>query len=77
VAAEDDYDVLHLSCHGDDKGIAVTDNKNVDWPDLAALFTENNYQPSALVMSACCGASDGLAEAFEGKSRMRPNIIFG
>jgi hypothetical protein len=77
LAANDGYDVLHLSCHGDDAGIAVTDNKHVDWSDLAALFEKNNYRPSALIMSACCGASDGLAAAFEGTSRMRPNIIFG
>ena len=77
LAANDDYDVLHLSCHGDDKGIAVTDNDDVDWPNIASLFDKNRFQPSALVMSACCGGSDGLAEAFEGKSRMRPNIIFG
>lgn len=76
LAAKGNYDVLHLSCHGDDVGIAVTDNKSLDWPDLAQLFYRHGYKPSALVMSACCGASDGLREAFAAVST-RPDIIFG
>ena len=58
LAARDNYEVLHLSCHGDDIGIALTDNTYIEWPQFAAIFQEKRYKPAALVISACCGASD-------------------
>lgn len=76
VAAQNDYDVVHLSCHGADDGIAVTDNTNIDWPDFVQFFNAKRYSPEALVMSSCCGAADGLADEFE-KLTSRPKIIFG
>jgi hypothetical protein len=76
LAATDGYDVVHLSCHGADDGIAVTDNTDVDWPEFVRLFDANRYSPDALVMSSCCGAADGLADEFE-KVKSRPKIIFG
>ena len=76
LAASGNYDVLHLSSHGDNVGLAMTDNKPLGWSDLAALFAKHDYNPSALVMSACCGASDNIGEAFENVTT-RPEIIFG
>ncbi|QEX15872.1 hypothetical protein FRZ44_11600 [Hypericibacter terrae] len=76
LAAKGDYDVVHLSCHGADDGIAVTDNTNVDWPDFVRLFSVSGYSPKALIMSSCCGAADGLADEFE-EAESQPEIIFG
>ncbi len=75
LAAKGGYDVVHLSCHGADDGIAVTDNTDIDWPDFVQL-NANRYSPEALVMSSCYGAADGLADEFE-KVKSRPKIIFG
>jgi hypothetical protein len=76
LAKQDDYDVVHLSCHGADAGIAVTDRTNIDWPEFVQLFKARRYSPRALVMSTCCGATSGLAQEFE-KKGARPEIIFG
>lgn len=76
LAAKHKYDVVHLSCHGGDDGIAVTDDTDIGWPKFVQLFNHNHYSPEALIMSSCCGATDGLADEFE-KVDSRPNIIFG
>jgi hypothetical protein len=76
LAGEDGYDVVHLSCHGGDDGIAVTDNTQVGWREFVQLFNKKHFGPEALVMSSCCGASDGLRDEFE-KIKFRPKIIFG
>ena len=75
-AAADDYDVVHLSCHGDDVGIALTDSELIDWPHFAKLFRTHKCNPHALVMSSCCGATDDIANEFE-KVSHGPYIIFG
>ncbi|QDP24069.1 hypothetical protein [Bradyrhizobium cosmicum] len=75
-AAKGDYDVVHISCHGDEIGIAVTNNKPINWPEFVGLFCKHNCNPRALVMSSCCGATDELANEFE-KVPNGPYIIFG
>jgi hypothetical protein len=75
-AAKGDYDVVHVSCHGDDVGIAVTDDARIDWPDFVEIFRKYKCSPHALVMSSCCGAVDDLADEFE-KVANGPYIIFG
>jgi hypothetical protein len=75
-AAKGDYDVVHVSCHGDDLGIAVTNNARINWPEFVGLFREYKCNPHALVMSSCCGAADELANEFE-KINNGPYIIFG
>jgi hypothetical protein len=76
LAAKHHYNAIHLSCHGDEDGIAVTDCTNIDWPDFVQLFNSQKYSPEALIMSSCHGAGDGLADEFT-KVRLRPKIIFG
>jgi hypothetical protein len=76
LAADDNFDVVHLSCHGDRSGIQLADQTDIDWEPFAALFQKHKLQPRALVMSACCGASSGIGEAFA-NARLRPDIIFG
>ncbi len=40
VAHDDNFDVIHISCHGDDKGIQLSDRKCIDWGPLASLFSK-------------------------------------
>jgi hypothetical protein len=75
-AARDKFDVLHISCHGDDDGIALTDNTQLSWQRFVQCFQTLPQCPAALVMSACCGAAAGIGEAFS-QVMIRPNIIFG
>lgn len=76
LASEETFDVIHLSCHGDKKGVQLADGTEIDWKPLADLFQKYRVQPRALVMSACCGASSGIGDAFA-SVRLRPDIIFG
>ncbi|MET4349025.1 hypothetical protein [Bradyrhizobium sp. RT9a] len=75
-AAKLQCNVLHVSCHGREEGISLTDDTLIDWPDFVQIFTDNRYSPKALVMSSCWGAVDEIADEFE-KVRFKPDIIFG
>jgi hypothetical protein len=82
-ASKKGCDVLHISCHGDDNGIGLCSDDprsrgpmGLSWDELTALFQDNGRAPTALVMSACCGAATGLGKAFGGVSN-RPKIIIG
>jgi hypothetical protein len=75
-ATEGNFDVIHLSCHGDKDGIQLANRASIDWDPLAALFQKYKAHPRALVMSSCCGAASGIGYAFA-KVQLRPNIIFG
>lgn len=68
--------VIHLSCHGDEDGIALASNYQPSWDKFADLFQRNKWCPKALVMSSCCGATSGIRRAFKKKVK-RPEIIFG
>jgi hypothetical protein len=75
-ASRGGYDVLHISCHGGDDGIALSNNEQLDWTQFAACLQEHGSCPKALVMSSCCGASTGVGTAFS-RVTVKPNIIFG
>jgi hypothetical protein len=75
-AAADHYNIIHLSCHGNMKGFFLTDGTKQSWDEFAQAFQEYKLNPNALVMSACCGASSGIGNAFE-IMKLRPEIIFG
>jgi len=68
--------VFHLSCHGDETGIQLCDGEDISWSRLAGYFQTGPYCPDALVMSACCGVSAGIADEFAKRDK-RPKIIFG
>lgn len=70
------FDVIHLSCHGDKDGIQLANRTCIDWEPFAKLFQKCRAHPRALVMSACCGASSGIGRAFANVP-LQPNIIFG
>jgi hypothetical protein len=76
TACTDDYDVLHLSCHGDEEGIQLTDETLLSWNELADCFQERERMPCALVISSCVGGDHGIARAF-GQRKRRPDVIFG
>jgi hypothetical protein len=69
-------DLIHLSCHGGEDGIALPDDYQPSWDKFADFFQENKWCPKALVMSSCCGATRGIRDAFKNKPN-RPEIIFG
>lgn len=75
IAEAGGYDVLHLSCHGNSKGIGLPDDTDLSWQEFADLFPKNDASP-ALVMSACCGGSKIVATAFE-NHKHPPSFIFG
>ena len=76
AASEDEYDIFHLSCHGDDDGIQLTDETELSWDDLADCFQDLENTPEALVLSSCLGGDAGVARAFRSR-KLRPSVIFG
>ncbi len=76
ASATEGYDILHLSCHGDAKGIQLTDETELSWEELADCFQELERIPQALVVSSCVGGDGGIARAFQNRKR-RPSVIFG
>lgn len=75
-ASENAYDVFHLSCHGDEEGIQLSDSTEISWEDLADCFQKADRMPTALVLSSCVGGDRGIARAFKERKR-RPQVIFG
>jgi hypothetical protein len=69
-------DIFHLSCHGSQQGIRLTDGTRLRWDELAGLFQEANPIPKALVLSSCHGGDAGITTAFS-KLPHRPDVIFG
>ena len=74
--ARREFDVLHVSSHGDENGIALANNKGPTWDEFAGAFQQAPKAPKVLVMSSCCGASSGIGEAFASAEK-RPGIILG
>jgi hypothetical protein len=82
-ATKAECDVLHISTHGDEKGIAICNDvrgsrlpQGFEWAEFVRLFQDSYDAPAALVTSACNGASSGLARAFS-RVEKRPKIIIG
>jgi hypothetical protein len=75
-ASTNAYNIFHLSCHGSEKGIRLSDNTRISWEDLAGYFQKVDHIPTALVLSSCIGGDSGIAHAFE-ERKQRPQVIFG
>ncbi len=71
-AARLEFDVLHLSCHGDDVGIQLSDMSIIDWLELVDLLDVFATPQRILVMSSCAGGSIGLTKAL-----VNQDTIFG
>jgi hypothetical protein len=76
TASEKGYEIFHLSCHGDKKGIQLTDGTNLSWEEFAECFQTTKTMPGALIISSCVGGDSGIARAFA-KRKHRPSVIFG
>lgn len=75
-AKDGNCNLIHLSCHGGEDGIALADDDRPTWDEFADFFQRKDWSPKALVMSSCCGASSGIHKAFK-RRKKRPGIIFG
>lgn len=76
-ASNNEYNVFHLSCHGNEAGVKLSDETEICWKDLADRFQNTTKSPpTALVLSSCAGGDRGIALAFK-KCRQRPQVIFG
>lgn len=76
-------DVIHVSTHGNEDGIAVCNDirdgsrpEGFEWEEFVGLFQGRGEPPKALIMAACNGASSKLAKAFASVPK-RPKIIIG
>ena len=76
TASDNDYDIFHLSCHGDQDGIQLSDQTDISWDHLAECFQDADTLPKALILSSCVGGDRGIARAFKERKR-RPQVIFG
>ena len=70
------FDVLHVSSHGNDKGIALANDRGPKWDRFVSTFQHASKAPRVFVMSSCCGASSKIGAALT-KASHRPEIIFG
>ncbi len=76
-AAVHKYEAVHISCHGDEDGVALTlKGENLNWSEFVACFRNNMRCPEAVIMSSCCGADSEIGLEFA-KGTPRPKIIFG
>lgn len=75
-ATQKRYKPLHLSCHGGNSDLQLSDMTNISWATFAGYFQGGDYCPDALVTSARKGASTGIGQAFADREK-QPKIIFG
>jgi len=78
-ASRENFNIIHLSCHGDDDGIDVglpRKDHSLVWSKFVELFQNVEAEVPALVMSTCCGAASGIYKAFS-VCKKRPDFIFG
>jgi len=75
-----DFQALHISAHGDDRGISLSDGDFVTWLDLAGLLIRfggiPNKAKKILIVSSCMGGYVGLSKALE-KRGVAFRFIFG
>lgn len=66
------FKVFHLSCHGNDDGVVLSDGCFLDWLSLGKLFRRYASEDRVLVLSCCSGGYVGVTKAFK-----KENIVFG
>jgi hypothetical protein len=66
------FKIFHLSCHGNDDGIGLSDGSFLDWLSLGRLFRRYASLEKVLVLSCCSGGYVGVTKAFQ-----KENIVFG
>jgi hypothetical protein len=62
------YPILHLSMHGNEKGIGLTDNTFLPWTDLQGMLTplNNHLKGKLLICISSCFGSYGCQMAMNG-----------
>lgn len=75
-ALKDDFGVFHLSCHGDDDGIRLSDGEDLGWSALAAILKPLASEKRLLVMASCSGGYAGLATELR-KAQAIFGYVFG
>lgn len=75
-ATEQEYNVFHLSCHGNDDGFRLCDGEDIGWLELAEMLQPFAGSGRLLVNSSCQGGHIRAAKAFA-KSPMRFDYILG
>ncbi|ESX20338.1 hypothetical protein X747_29100 [Mesorhizobium sp. LNJC384A00] len=60
-ALKGDFGVFHLSCHGADDGVRLSDGTDLSWTELAEILKPLASVDRLLVMACCSGGYAGLA----------------
>src|SRR5260370_18554116 len=74
TGSENEYNIFHLSCHGDEGGIQLSHKTDISWDELADCSQTPDRIPPALILSSCIGCDRGIALAFKDRTR-RPEVI--
>jgi hypothetical protein len=69
-------DIFHLSCHGDEDGVQLTDGTCLSWAELADEFAPLAAPERILVNSSCGGGHVAMAKAF-GEAGSRFGYVCG
>lgn len=75
-AADGNFDVFHLSCHGNGDGIGLTDGASLNWMDLARCFKPFASRERMIVISSCMGGHVGFSKALQ-KTGSNVRAVFG
>ena len=68
--------IFHMSCHGNDDGIALADGQFLDWLSFGRLFRRYASLGKILVLSCCSGGYVGVTKAFQ-KEGIAFGLVFG
>ncbi len=71
-AADGKFQIFHLSAHGNDDGICLSDDTELSWVELAMLLKRVAGPDRGLVMATCGGGDRELTEALR-----QAGAIFG
>lgn len=71
-AAEENFAIFHLSCHGSRDGIYLADETFIDWLRLAKMLRPLADPERTLVMASCSGGHYDLTKALT-----KADAIFG
>ncbi len=66
------FQVFHLSCHGNDDGILLSDGTAVNWLKLGKLMRKYANLNRSLVLSCCSGGYVGVTKALQ-----KEDVFFG
>lgn len=67
-----DFEILHVSSHGDKTGIEITNGKELNWAEFVDLIKPASGPDKALVMATCGGGDVELTKAL-----VAAGVVFG